>query len=378
MSQADRHSALTHFKFPGGNLCLQRYPQRPGTPLQAWCSADSLLLEHAIASAVPATQILVVNDEFGALSLALPGATCWTDSALSQRAITENASRNQLPPPHISLLHERPPHHFKLVVLRVPKQLSLLRYQLQTLRQNLAPGTAIVCGGMDKHLPAGVADVITEFAGLTERHRGQRKARLFSAALDPGRESLESATEFFCAELGQTLTSLPNVFSAAQLDGGTRLLISCLEDVPRAKKIIDLGCGNGVIGLAAMQNQRSAQLVFIDESAMAIASAKLNTKRLFPERFSNCEFRHTDGLIDLPGTAPQLILSNPPFHQQHAVDEQVGRRLLRQSAAALAQGGELWLVANRHLSYKPTLQRHFTAVERRAEDPRFIVWRAVR
>jgi 23S rRNA (guanine1835-N2)-methyltransferase len=378
MSQAEQHSALTHFEFAGGSLELQRYPARPGTPLQAWCSADSLLLEYAIASAVPAAQVLVVNDEFGALGLALPGAACWTDSALSQRAITENATRNGVIVPRVIPMDECPVGDFKLVLLRVPKQLSLLRYQLQTLRECLAAGTPVICGGMDKHLPAGVAEIISGFAGSTERHRGQRKARLFSTALEPALQAQESASEFFCAELGQTLTSLPNVFSATQLDGGTRLLLSCMEDMPQAERIIDLGCGNGVIGLAAMQCSQSAQLIFVDESAMAIASARLNTQRLFPERLARCEFRHTDGLIDFPAAAAQLILCNPPFHQQHAVDEQVGKRLLRQSATSLPQGGELWLVANRHLAYKSTLQRHFASLERRAEDPRFIVWRAVR
>jgi 16S rRNA G1207 methylase RsmC len=43
----------------------------------------------------------------------------------------------------------------------------------------------------------------------------------------------------------------------------------------------------------------------------------------------------------------------------------------------LAPGGELWLVANRHLPYGKTLQRDFSEVTRLLESDKFIVWRAL-
>ena len=58
-----------------GNLCqtpfgafrLTRYPARREEPLQAWCAADLLLLEEIHRLETPGTDILVVNDEHGAL-----------------------------------------------------------------------------------------------------------------------------------------------------------------------------------------------------------------------------------------------------------------------------------------------------------------------
>ncbi|MCB2068942.1 MAG: methyltransferase, partial [Ottowia sp.] len=98
-------------------------------------------------------------------------------------------------------------------------------------------------------------------------------------------------------------------------------------------------------------------LVFADESAMAIASARGNVARLVPDLAGDCRFHHGDGLLAYTGAAAGLILCNPPFHLNHAVDEYAGRRLAAQCAAHLAPGGVLCLVANRHLDYTPVLRR---------------------
>ena len=70
------------------------------------------------------------------------------------------------------------------------------------------------------------------------------------------------------------------------------------------------------------------------------------------------------------------MLCNPPFHSNHAVDEYAGRHLLAQCARGLVDSGQLCLVANRHLDYRPTLKRGFGAVEKLAQNSKFIVWLA--
>ena len=44
-----------------------------------------------------------------------------------------------------------------------------------------------------------------------------------------------------------TIYSLPGVFSAAELDTGTELLLSTIDNKIKGK-VLDLGCGAGVIG----------------------------------------------------------------------------------------------------------------------------------
>ena len=365
---------------PGGTISLKRYPRRRGEHKLAWNSADLLLLGYAAASGIAPANTLAINDEFGALAVSLGAECCvWSDSALARLALCQNAELNGLKPPRLIPVTETPAGDFSLVLLRVPKQLSLFRYQLQILRESLAEGTLVVCGGMDKHLPRTLADTLEEFLGETERHRGERKARLFSVRVDKSCSATEvQGRQYFCEELGLQISSRPNVFSAAQLDIGTRALLEQMSRLPAVERVADLGCGSGVLGLAALQRNPQTVVDFIDESGLALASARDNVAALFPQCLARCGFHWADGFEDYGGKAPGLVLCNPPFHQQHAVDDYSGRRLLEQSARLLEDGGELWLVANRHLPYSKTLAQHFTAVDRLSETSKFIVWRAVK
>ncbi|MEP5763130.1 MAG: class I SAM-dependent methyltransferase [Halieaceae bacterium] len=362
-----------------GPVVLRRFPLRQRDPLQAWNAADLLLLEYAAGLSTPPHRTLLVNDEFGALSIPLGAECCvWTDSQVSNEAIAHNASGNQLAAaPRITPVTGSPGREFDLVLLRIPKQLSLLRYQLRLLAAELPPGSKIVCGGMDKHLPRACADIIEEYLGPTERHRGGHKARIFSSVVSGKHTGTEVPLQrFYCEQLGHDVESLPNVFSAAALDIGTRLLLAQLAAREAPGRAVDLCCGNGVIGLCAMAAQPELALDFIDESSLAVASARLNVERLFPERLQHCSFTQSDGFRQFQGPAPDWILCNPPFHQQHIVDTFTGERLLRQAARVLSPGGELWLVANRHLGYEKTLARAFASKTLLAENEKFRVWQA--
>jgi 23S rRNA (guanine1835-N2)-methyltransferase len=371
---SDKHyTAETAF----GSFELHRYPQRPRELLQAWNSADLLLLEYAAEKSIAGDKILVVNDECGALSLPLQGSSVWTDSQLAIESITRNANRLQLEVPVIIPASEVPEAIFELVLLRIPKQLSLLRYQLDVLREHTPDGTSIVCAGMDKHLPRSIAATLAAHIGPTERHRGQRKARLFSTRLDKScQPPATDLPQFYCEQLGGSIETLPNVFSGEQLDIGSRLLLEQFPALPQAQCVVDLGCGCGVLGLAAMAHYPQAQIHFLDESDLAVANTRHNVQRLFPERVHSSGFLRADGFRGYRGAAPDLILCNPPFHQQHVVDDYSGRRLIKQAARALAPGGELWLVANRHLPYGKTMHSSFSQVEQQAINSKFIVWRA--
>ena len=369
----------TAFATPFGSFELERYPRWPGDDLRAWNAADQLLLNAAASRAVNPGKILVVNDEHGALAVPLPGCTSWSDSRLSEIAARDNLQRNAVEPTvRFAAATEHPGEDYELVLLRVPKQLALLRYQLQVLRLSLPPGTTVIAAGMDKHLSPNTARLLEEHLGPTERHRGERRARFFTSRADPrGRTERDFKTHYHCAPLRADIVALPNVFSGDRLDVGSALLLDHWPGAGPARHVVDLGCGAGVLGLAAAAEQPEF-LGFIDESALAVASAKRNMAALYPHYPGGVEFRQADGLLDYPFGQPDLVLLNPPFHDNHVVGEFVGRRLIRQAGRALASGGELWVVANRHLRYRTMLARAFDRVEQVAADRRFKLWRASR
>ena len=369
--------AVSTFNTSFGTFDLLRYPPRPREPLRAWCAADELLLEEVQRLGVPSNQVLVVNDEQGALCTALQPSALWTDSAMAALALEANLHRNQRREVQIVWSTEPPPDYAALVVLRVPKQLPYFEYQLAHLAAALPAGATVLAAGMDKHLSPRTASLLEHYIGPTERQPGRRKARLFSAVLpDSPRPPPPPDRRYYCDELEAELIALPNVFSREGLDIGSRFLLKHLDRLAPTGTVLDLACGNGVLGLAALQRGLAAQLVCCDESAMAIASTRANLQRLFPERSADILLHQGDGLLAYRGPAPQLILCNPPFHINHAVDEFAGRRLLAQCAGVLAPGGKLLLVANRHLDYGPTLRRTFGSVEQLARNSKFILWHA--
>lgn len=362
----------SHYDTPYGAFQLNCYPARPDERLIAWCSADTLLLEETHQRGTPGPGILVVNDLHGALCVALEPQALWTDSALAVLALRHNEYANMRTQTRIVWSTEKPPAAPELVVLRIPKQRPLFEYQLSQLAHLLPQRTTVLAAGMDKHLSPHTAAILERYIGPTQRHRGYHKARLFSAVRDERRAPEYSGTAtYHCEALDAELCALANVFSREKLDMGARFLLEQLPTVAPAETLIDLACGNGILGLVALKQGVASHIAFCDESAMAVRSARLNASRIFPQDSSNISFFQGDGLIDYCGKPAQLILCNPPFHLQHTVDDFAGRNVLEQCSQHLQPGGRLYLVANRHLDYQPTLRRTFDRVEKFVSNARF-------
>jgi 23S rRNA (guanine1835-N2)-methyltransferase len=362
------------FPSPYGTFDLARYPARPDESQLAWCAADTLLLEEAYQNGVPGSAVLVVNDVHGALCVALEPQALWTDSALAVLALRNNErvnSRVETPVVWSTAVPRLAP---RWVVLRIPKHLPYFEYQLSMLAGLLLPGTVVLAAGMDKHLSRRTADIVERLIGPTQRHPGQRKARLFSAVRDdrPVPQSKDTAI-YFCEPLGEELHTLPNVFSSEHLDIGSRFLLEQLSRLAPADTVIDLACGNGVLGLVAVKSGLAQRVVFCDESAMAIASAQRNVHRVLPHVVHNASFHQGDGLRDYTGEAAQLVLCNPPFHQGHTVDEFVGRHLLIHCSRHITPGGQLCIVHNRHIDYSNALRTGFQRVQKIAGNAKFDV-----
>lgn len=359
------------------DLRLRRWPRRRDERLRAWDGADRYLLRTLDEEgAGPAT--LVLNDQCGALWLAAgKRGPAWSggDSWLAREAALANAADNELALAEDNWLWpgERPAAMPDQVLMRVPKELSLLEYQLADLAAWLPAGTPIWLAGMDKHLPRQLVPLMARWLGQGTAGLGWKKARRFFAAA-PGQADAPPPPPARVAvpERGWELEAGAGVFGRQHLDIGARFL---LEHLPAgiAGEVADLGCGNGVLGLAVAADNPDARVTFCDESFLAVASARANARTLFGEVNSH-RFHLGNGLDGLD-TRFDLILLNPPFHRGHAVDDQVARTLFRHARRHLAPGGELRVVANRHLEYARPLRKLFGRVETMAGNAKFVIQR---
>ena len=377
-----RPSAMHHCDTPFGPLQLERYPPTRNPTLQPVDTADLYLLQSLAEQGAAAGPVLVVNDNFGALAcaLALQGrqVISWGDSCLAHRALQLNIRHNQLPGERITFVDSQhlPDAPIAQVLLRIPKSLALLEDQLSRLRPLLSAEALVVTGAMLKHLPPSAGDLLAGYIGPYQASLAWKKARLltarFDGTLDPGTPQL--TTRYQLPDSHGELVNRPGVFSRERLDIGTRVLLPCIPRLQGAARIVDLGCGNGALGIQAALLNPEAQLTFIDESFAAVASARDNFNRLFPQR--QASFIVNDGLLDAPAGSADLVLCNPPFHQQQVIGDEIALRLFQQSRRPLAAEGMLLVVGNRHLGYHVKLRRYFDTVEQVGGNSKFVVLRA--
>ena len=69
--------------------------------------------------------------------------------------------------------------------------------------------------------------------------------------------------------------------------------------------------------------------------------------------------RAGDGLAEQAPESLDLVLCNPPFHQQQVVGDFLAWRMFQQAREALVVGGALYIVGNRHLGYHAKLKRMY-------------------
>jgi 16S rRNA (guanine1207-N2)-methyltransferase len=370
---------------PQGSFTLARLPARKRELLRAWDAADEYLLNTLAEQSLPAegSQVLIVNDSFGALAVALSRFRphSQSDSWLCHESTRLNLLANGIAAGAVTLLDSLtlPPQPLDLVLIKVPKTLALLEDELIRLAPLLTEKTQVIVAGMVKGMPSSVWQLLERLCGPTTTSLAKKKAKLI-AVTPTHPEGADINPYPVCYQLEGTthrICNHANVFSRDSLDIGTRFFLQHLPQSIGARDVIDLGCGNGVVGLIAAERNPGARLHFVDESFMAVASARENFHlNLGEER--EAQFHVGDALSDFPADSADIILCNPPFHQGSAVGDHIARRMFSQSRKVLRPEGELWVIGNRHLGYHKTLHKIFGNSELIASNAKFVILRARR
>ena len=371
-------------ELPDRSIRLDRYPLRQNELLQPWDAADQYLLTHLREGETGAPEsLLLVHDSFGALGTALYAdrPTFWNDSHLSRLALEHNLALNGLDSGNITFVtgDQTPTGSFDLALMKFPKSLDLFEDFLRRLRPCLHPGSRLVAGGMIKHTSARDYRLLENIIGPVRTSRGWKKARLAFCEFDPGLAPPEVAAdhEIHLEDFGWTLTSRAGVFSSDHLDLGTRLLLKHLPAGDQPLRIVDLGCGNGILALVLARLFPNASVRGLDESYQAVASARDNIDRAGLAG-RDLTFAVADGLLEYGPGSVDLVVCNPPFHQGRVTGDNLAWRMFEQARQALRTGGELLVVGNRHLGYHGKLKRLFGHCEVLGSDPKFVVLRATR
>ena len=156
----------------------------------------------------------------------------------------------------------------------------------------------------------------------------------------------------------------PSLFSPKAPDQGSLLLLS-LVNFNHSDKILDLGCGYGLMGIYAAKQVRPENVYLIDNDPVAVKFAAQNAET---NDVTALHLACSDGFHDFREVGFTKILCNPPYH----TDFSVAKHFIEKGFNRLALGGALWLVTKRDKWYRNKLTSVFGGVRVSAQNSYFV------
>jgi 16S rRNA (guanine1207-N2)-methyltransferase len=265
--------------------------------------------------------------------------------------------------------------HYDVVLSHLPRGRAVVEALIQ------AVGVAVKPGGrfyLVAHKRAGVKSAIACAAQLLGRATVMRQKHGYHVALavkerphiSDVREGLRDL-QVMLDGVPTLLVSRPGVFAWDRLDDGAAALVQAMEIRP-GESVLDLGCGTGLLALAAARRGGQVTAVDVDLSAVESARHTLAANQVMADvLISDCAQAVLNRRFD-------VVLCNPPFHQGIGIEYDVARQMVHDAATVLKPGGRFYLVSNVFLRYERELQGCFAELSEIFNDRRYRVLRATR
>jgi len=159
----------------------------------------------------------------------------------------------------------------------------------------------------------------------------------------------------------ETTTSL---FSPQQIDKGTLAMLNQIDFTPD-DKILDLGCGYGVVGIVAAKHIPPANVFMSDTDKIAIKYAKNNALK---NGITGVNIIQSNAYENINETGFTIVASNPPYHADFAVP----KLFIEKGFNRLQVGGKFYMVTKRKDWYKNKFIAIFGGVRIHEADGYFV------
>ncbi len=154
------------------------------------------------------------------------------------------------------------------------------------------------------------------------------------------------------------------VFSPGGADKGTLAMLSEVT-LQEGDKLLDLGCGYGLVGIWAAKTLGAGNVVMSDISPEALS---LSQKNAVLNHVEGVKIIKSFGMDAIEEDDFTIILSNPPYHE----DFHVPKNFIEKGYKHLKPGGRMVMVTKRLDWYKNKLTSVFGGVKVIEKDGYFV------
>ncbi|MEO7457707.1 MAG: methyltransferase [Gemmatimonadaceae bacterium] len=365
---ATKPGVFAHGSADIASLLLARHVHSPGTVVHL--NAGNALLAVALKGQARTTIIAdrnVLAIEAAARTLALNGATAELHIGHGALALPRDTAAD-------------------VVAIRIPHEKVALLQLLHDAFAILKPGGECIIAGANNEGAKSAARLLEQLFGHAETiatesgYRAIRAIRQDACAGVAADASPYLGPDAFLEQKftlrGEELTffSRPGVFSWDHLDEATSILVDTLE-VNAHDRVLDLGCGYGVLGTVAGRIARDHPVTMLDVDSEAVRSA---TRSAHASGLANARVLGSDIASAVLEEQFDLVVTNPPFHVGKSTDLGVPIQFIADAFHVLAPGGRLSLVANRTLPYEGAIKYLFGNIAKVHDGRRFKVLTAVK
>jgi len=261
---------------------------------------------------------------------------------------------------------------FDALLLLMPKAKAEAQYLLAMMTPLLESSADLFLAGENRGGINGADKLLAPYGEKPVKRDSARRCSLYHGVLDKPVAPFEldawfSRYECQAGDTALTVMALPGVFSADGLDLGTQMLLASLP--PMAGKLLDFGCGAGVIGSVLARRNPDLAVTMVDINALALESSR----RTLAVNGLTGRVHASDVYSDIDERF-QHIVSNPPFHAGLKTFYAATETFLAKAPDYLTRDGALTIVANAFLRYQPILEAHFRQTGVIAGDAKFKVY----